>query len=97
MDRRELLRASAVCWSIGVLLCSAALFSSLGWAQLGSNTPTDAELQAQRASEIAGGFVVAVPVPGTLFRPLQRVPRAQFGVVGPLAAPTERSQRVGLS
>jgi hypothetical protein len=84
MDKRKLSRASAVCWSIGVLLFSAALFSSLGWAQLDSNTPTDAELQAQRASEVAGGFVVEVPVPGTVLRPVQRVPRARFGVVGPL-------------
>jgi hypothetical protein len=84
MGKRKLLRASAVRWSIGVLLFSAALSSSLGWAQLGSNTPTDAELQAQRASEIAGGFVVAVPVPGTVLRPVQRVPRARFGVIGPL-------------
>jgi hypothetical protein len=28
--------------------------------------------------------VVAVPVPGTVLRPVQRVPRARFGVVGPL-------------
>jgi hypothetical protein len=75
MDKRKFVRALAVCWSIGVLLVSAAFFSRLGWAQLGSNTPTDAELQAQRASEIASGFEVAVPVPGTVLRPVQRVPR----------------------
>ena len=84
MGNPKLLRASAVRWSIGVLLFSAALFSSLGWAQLGSNTPTDADLQAQRAREIAGGFVVAEPLPDTVLRPVQRVPREQFGVVGPL-------------
>jgi hypothetical protein len=84
MGKRKRLKASAVRWSIGVWLCSAALFSSLGWAQLGSNTPTDAELQAQRASEVAGGFVVAEPLPDTVLRPVQRVPRKRFGVVGPL-------------
>jgi hypothetical protein len=84
MCKRKRLRASAVRWSIGVWLCSAALFSSLGWAQLGSNTPTDAQLQEQRASEVAGGFVVEEPLPGIVLRPVQRVPRERFGVVGPL-------------
>jgi hypothetical protein len=83
---RTLLRASVVCWSIGVAMFSALLFPSLGWAELGSNVPTDDELQAQRAREFAGGrgFVVKVPEPSTVLRPVQRVPRAQFGVVGPL-------------
>lgn len=84
MGKPKLLRASAVRWSIGVLLFSAALFSSLGWAQLGSNTPTDADLQAQRARELAREFVVAEPSPDTVLRPVQRVPRERFGVVGPL-------------
>jgi Di-haem oxidoreductase, putative peroxidase len=84
MTKRKLLRVAVVWSSIGVLLFPAAPFSRLGWAQLGSNIPTDAELQAQRASEIAGGFVVEVPVPGTVLRPVERVPRARFGVVGPL-------------
>jgi hypothetical protein len=84
MGKTKLLRASAVRWSSGGLLFSAVLFSSLGWAQLGSNTPTDAQLQEQRASEVAGGFVVEEPLPGIVFRPVQRVPRERFGVVGPL-------------
>ncbi|HZC03806.1 MAG TPA: hypothetical protein VE844_21440, partial [Gammaproteobacteria bacterium] len=84
MGKPKLLRASAVRWSIGVLLFSAALFSSLGWAQMGSNIPPDEALQAQRAREIAREFVVAEPSPDTVLRPVQRVPRERFGVVGPL-------------
>jgi len=84
MGKRKLLTIVGVWWLIGGLLFSAALFSSLGWAQMGSNNPTDADLQAQRASEVAGGFVVAEPLPGTVLRPVERVPRERFGVVSPL-------------
>jgi CxxC motif-containing protein (DUF1111 family) len=51
--------------------------------QLGSNIPTDQQLLQQRAQEVAGGFVVPVPPQGTVLRPVQRVPRKKFGVVGP--------------
>jgi len=50
---------------------------------LGSNTPTDQQLQQQRAGEVASGFVVSVPPAGTVMHPVQRVPRSKFGVVGP--------------
>jgi len=84
MGKRKLLTVVGVWWLIGGLLFSAALFSSLGWAQMGSNNPTDAALQAQRASEVAGGFVVDVPLPGVVLQPVERVPRERFGEVGPL-------------
>jgi hypothetical protein len=78
------LRTLAGCWALGVVLGSAFLSPSRGWAQMDSNNPTDQDLQAQRAIEVANGFIVDVPVPGTILRPVQRVPREQFGVVGPL-------------
>src|SRR5437667_6603400 len=74
----------AVCASLGILMCSAPPLPGLVWAQLGSGVPTDSELLHQRAAEVAPGFfVVAVPPPGTVLRPVQRVPRGEFGVVGP--------------
>lgn len=86
MRRRKLLSALLVfCLSIGISIFSASIFPNLGLAQLGSNAPTDAELQAQRNIELAGGkgFDVGVPGNGTVLRPVQRVPRQKFGVVGP--------------
>src|SRR6266446_809575 len=79
-------RDGVVCWSIGVVLVLAFLVPSLGGTQeeLGSNVPSDEDLLAQRAIELQRGFVVEVPVPGTVLRPVQRVPRQRFGVVGPL-------------
>lgn len=50
---------------------------------LGSNTPTDQQLQQQRAREVASGFVISAPPAGTVLHPVQRVPRSKFGVVGP--------------
>ena len=66
------------------MICSALLFPTLGWAQLGSNVPPDMVLQEQRAIELETGLIVRVPVPGTVLQPVQRVPRQEFGVVGPL-------------
>lgn len=62
-----------------------ALFTLAGalLAQQGSNNPTDQQLQQKRAQEVASGFVVPVPAAGTPMRPVQRVSRAKFGVVGP--------------
>ena len=79
-----LLSTLAACRVLGVMMSSALLLPSLGSAQIGSNNPTDADLQAQRVVELESGLMVAVPVPGTILRPVQRVPREQFGVVGAL-------------
>jgi hypothetical protein len=42
-----------------------------------------------RKAELARGFEIAAPAPGTALRPVERVPRAMFGEVGafPLQAP----------
>ena len=45
---------------------------------------TDTELLAQRQAELSSGLVIAVPAPTTPLRPVERVPRSKFGVVGPL-------------
>jgi hypothetical protein len=37
----------------------------------------------QRSHEVPTGFIVDPPAPGTPMRPVQRVPRNKFGVVGP--------------
>ena len=74
----------AVCASLGILMCSAPPLPGLVWAQLDSCVPSDLQLCQQRMTEVAPGFfVIAVPPPGTLLRPVQRVPREEFGVVGP--------------
>jgi Di-haem oxidoreductase, putative peroxidase len=59
-------------------------------AELGSDIPTDAELLAQRIGEAippgpmgSGIFDIASPEPGTVFKPVSRVRRDKFGVVGP--------------
>jgi Di-haem oxidoreductase, putative peroxidase len=66
----------ALTLSIGVLM-----------AELGSNIPSDEQLLAQRVQEAgsagSGIFDVAAPPPGTSLRPVQRVPREEFGIVGP--------------
>jgi len=73
---RKALVMLAVLTSIGVLM-----------AELGSNIPTDSQLVAQRALEGgtsgSGIFDIAVPPPGTVLRPVQRVTRDQYGIVGP--------------
>jgi hypothetical protein len=76
--------ALEVCWALGVLMCSALLLPNLGWAQLGSDNPTDAELQAQRVTELESGFMVEVPPPETVLRPVERVPPGRYGIVGRL-------------
>jgi hypothetical protein len=56
-------------------------------AQLGSGVPSDAQLLTERAQEGgssgSGIFDIAEPPPGTPLRPVERVPREKFGVVGP--------------
>ena len=73
---RKALVMFAVLITVGVLM-----------AELGTNNPTDSQLVAQRAQEGgtagSGIFDIAVPPPGTELRPVQRVPRDKFGIVGP--------------
>ncbi|HEX9427671.1 MAG TPA: hypothetical protein VGA64_07770, partial [Candidatus Polarisedimenticolia bacterium] len=79
---RKIPRVLAIRASLGMLTCLILLTPSLGRAQVGSNNPTDDQLLTQRALEVVSAFVVAVPPPGTVLRPVQRVPRSRFGVVG---------------
>jgi len=69
------------------------LFTSAAWAQVvGSGSPSDADLQTQRNVERgvsptlpgSGIFDIAVPPAGTVLKPVKRVPRDKYGVVGPL-------------
>jgi hypothetical protein len=57
------------------------------YAELGSDVPSDAQLLMERVQEAgsagSGIFDIAVPPAGTVLRPVQRVPRDKFGVVGP--------------
>jgi CxxC motif-containing protein (DUF1111 family) len=73
---RKALIMLAVLTSVGVLM-----------AELGSNIPSDSQLVAQRAQEGgtagSGIFDIAAPAPGTVLRPVERVPRDKYGVVGP--------------
>ncbi len=77
---RNLWATLTVCWTIGVYALPAA-------AELGSDIPSDAQLLTQRAQEGgssgSGIFDIAVPPAGTVLRPVERVPREKFGVVGP--------------
>ncbi len=66
---------------VGVVLFSNSLLPTAG-AQIGSGIPSDAQLTAQRQAEVASGLVVAPPPAGTILKPVLRVPRDQFGVVG---------------
>jgi hypothetical protein len=72
---RGLLLVLIIGTSVGVLM-----------AELGSNIPTDDQLNAVRVQEGgaggAGVFDVATPPAGTVLEPVQRVPRDRFGVVG---------------
>ena len=70
-----------------------ALFASPVSAQVvGSDSPSDADLMAQRDVERgvdpalpgSGIFDIAVPPDETLLKPVSRVPRDKYGVVGSL-------------
>jgi hypothetical protein len=73
--------------SIGVLAFSGSLLPSARGQELGSNNPSDQQLTQQRATEGgaagSGIFDVAVPPQGTVLRPVLRVPRKKYGIVGP--------------
>src|SRR6266704_3181101 len=66
---------------IALAVCASAVFAMA--QQLGSNVPTDQQLLQQRAQEVTSGFIVPAPPQGTVLRPVQRVPRKKFGIVGP--------------
>ncbi len=72
---RTLILTLLMVMSVGVLM-----------AELGSNIPTDDQLNMVRVQEGgaggAGVFDIATPPPGTVLQPVQRVPRDRFGVVG---------------
>jgi di-heme oxidoreductase (putative peroxidase) len=69
------------CMLFGVL---AVALPRAGRAEVGSGVPSDADLSQQRMLERTPGFfVIDAPPPGTPIRPVQRVPRDSFGVVGP--------------
>jgi hypothetical protein len=74
------------------LLAAATAMATIGGpafcAELGSDNPTDAQLLARRVQEagstVSGIFDIAPPPLGKLLRPVERIPRQQFGVVGPV-------------
>jgi Di-haem oxidoreductase, putative peroxidase len=88
-------RALAVAWNgrrarptrIAAALAALLIMSVAVWAELGSNVPSDGQLLIRRATEGgkagSGIFEIAVPPPGTVLHPVQRVRRNKFGVVGP--------------
>ena len=77
---RELLKPLTV-------LTALNIFTLPVYAELGSGVPSDAQLLTERAQEAgsagSGIFDIAVPPAGTVLRPVRRVPREKFGVVGP--------------
>src|SRR5271165_4201620 len=77
---RKLLATLTVSIALGTLALPAS-------AELGSDVPSDATLLMERVQEGgsagSGIFDIAVPPAGTVLRPVKRVPRDSFGVVGP--------------
>src|ERR1700688_150189 len=75
MRMRALIVMMTICMSVGVLM-----------AELGTDVPTDSQLVAVRAQEGgtagSGIFDIAVPPAGTVLKPVKRVPRNKFGIVG---------------
>ena len=76
---RKLLRPLAV-------LTALNIFTLPVYAELGSDVPSDAQLLTERGQEAgsagSGIFDIAAPPAGTVLRPVERVPRDKFGVVG---------------
>jgi len=71
------------------LLAAATVMATIGGAacaELGSDVPTDSQLLTQRVQEGgssgSGIFDIAAPPAGKVLRPVERIPRLQFGVVG---------------
>ena len=69
------------------VLTALNIFTLPVYAELGSDVPSDAQLLTERVQEAgsagSGIFDIAVPPAGTVLRPVERVPRNKFGVVGP--------------
>jgi len=92
---RKLLATVAIAVAIGLFAppgCVERGANGPGANGSGANTPGangsgDATLLTQRAEEAglsgSGIFDIAVPPPGTVLRPVERIPRQAFGVVGP--------------
>ena len=77
---RKLLATLTVSMAMGTLTLPV-------YGELGSNVPSDAQLLTERVQEGgsagSGVFDIAAPPAGTVLRPVERVPREKFGVVGP--------------
>jgi hypothetical protein len=73
--------------TLTVSMAMGALISPVWAAELGSNIPPDSDLLTARVQEGglagAGIFDIAVPPAGTVLKPVARIPREKFGVVGP--------------
>jgi hypothetical protein len=71
---------------------AVAVFAPPGFAELGTDTPTDAQLLAERLTEVgsSGSGIFDIPVPGSTqtYQPAGRVKRDKFGVVGPFTLST---------
>jgi hypothetical protein len=69
-----------------IVLLTIGLTAGVLMAELGSDVPTDSALVAVRAQEGgaagSGIFDIAVPPAGTVLKPVKRVPRNKFGIVG---------------
>jgi hypothetical protein len=69
------------------VLTALNIFTIPVFAELGSDVPSDTQLLTERVQEAgsagSGIFDIAVPPAGTVLRPVERVPRNKFGVVGP--------------
>jgi hypothetical protein len=69
------------------VLTALNIFTLPVYAELGSDVPSDAQLLTERGQEAgsagSGIFDIAAPPAGTVLRPVKRVPRDRFGVVGP--------------
>ena len=68
------------------VLTALNIFTLPVYAELGSDVPSDAQLLTERGQEAgsagSGIFDIAAPPAGTVLRPVERVPRDKFGVVG---------------
>jgi CxxC motif-containing protein (DUF1111 family) len=72
---------------VAAVLAALVIMSVAVWAELGTNEPPDDQLLMQRVTEGgpagSGVFDIAAPPDGTVLKPVERVPRNKFGVVGP--------------
>jgi hypothetical protein len=69
------------------VLTALNIFTLPVYAEVGSDVPSDAQLLTERGQEAgsagSGIFDIAAPPAGTMLRPVERIPRDKFGVVGP--------------